>query len=123
MADGDGRRAVSAEPASGRGRGRLTVTEVSGFTGTFLEALDAEKVPPPPLMGYTDWLKYRKGEGLRPTKDRDGVTHETALEARLWRLVMSTLFGEDWQEQLRRQGAPVPPQAAPSAQALQRRQE
>eukprot|EP00435_Cladocopium_sp_Y103_P042487 s1035_g11.t1 len=77
--------------------------EVRMYDRTLLEAIDEGIVPRPPLLTYQEWNAWRAREGQRPSRRRHGdqeITTTTAEEAQLWRKVMATLYGEDWQDQL-----------------------
>ena len=79
------------------------------YDRTLLEAIDEGIVPRPGLLTYQAWNAWRAREGQRPSKRRhgdEGRTTTTAEEAKLWRKVMATLYGPEWQDQLAMAGAP-----------------
>ena len=47
-------------------------------------------------MLWNEWQAWRRSEGLRPTKELDGVTTIARQESALWRRTMETLYGPDW---------------------------
>jgi len=46
-------------------------------------------------MSFPKWQQWRKAEGRRPIKRKDGVGLSTAEEVALWRATMEELYGED----------------------------
>jgi hypothetical protein len=72
--------------------------EVANYEGTIEEAAEKRLFPPPALMEFNSWQKWRKAMGMRPTK-RLGSKRPTTTgqEAVLWRRVMEQYYGEDWQ--------------------------
>jgi len=57
-------------------------------------------VPRPGRLGYHAWNAWRAHEGMRPSRRRHGdpATTTTAEEAELWRIVMRSLYGEEWED-------------------------
>ena len=65
-------------------------SEVSGQPAglTLLRAIGAEIVSVPDAMIFPKWQHWRKHEGPRPTKKKDGITISTADEVKLWKQAM-----------------------------------
>ena len=94
-------------PEAGDGRVREEGTrEVSGTNASLAACIADGSVPTPKLIDWQDWLKWRKGPGMRPRQDRGGPD-STALkqESVLWRPTMQRLYGEDWRALLEEQQA------------------
>eukprot|EP00434_Breviolum_minutum_P043910 symbB.v1.2.039161.t1/scaffold6334.1/size18957/2 len=74
--------------------------EVSGEADgvTLSQCLADGRVPVPDRMSFPKWQQWRKAEGRRPTKRKDGVGLSTAQEVALWRATMEELYGEDTAE-------------------------
>ena len=72
----------------------------TAYDGTLLEAIEAGVVPRPGRLGYHAWNACRAHEGMRPSRRRHGdpATTTTAEEAELWRIVMRSLYGEEWED-------------------------
>ena len=70
--------------------------EVSGEADgvTLAECFADGRVPVPDRMSFPKWQQWRKAEGRRPTKRKDGVGLSTAEEVALWRTTMEALYGE-----------------------------
>ena len=83
---------VAEEAAAGR--------QVSGYTGSFDDAVANGLIPAPHLMGWNTWQQWRKGAGRRPTKAVDGFSTETLSETELWRASMVTYHGAYWRSDL-----------------------
>ena len=64
--------------------------EVSGQPEgiTLIQAIEAETIPLPEPMSFPKWQHWRKHEGRRPTKKKDGIARTTADEVKLWKEVM-----------------------------------
>ena len=64
--------------------------EVSGQPEgiTLIQAIEAENIPLPELMSFPKWQHWRKHEGRRPMKKKDGIACSTADEVKLWKEVM-----------------------------------
>ena len=71
-------------------------TEVAGEAeGVTLAACIADgRVPCPDEMNFPQWQAWRKVEGRRPVKRRDGRGRTTVEEVALWRAIMADLYGE-----------------------------
>ena len=71
--------------------------EVSGEADgvTLSQCLADGRVPVPDRMSFPKWQQWRKAEGRRPTKRKDGVGLSTAQEVALWRATMEELYGKD----------------------------
>ena len=78
----------------------MEVTEVSGFTGTLIKAIEDNIIDAPDLMGFNEFQVWRRDVGRRPTLAKDGVTRTTKEEVALWREVMSFMYGETWTSDL-----------------------
>ena len=96
-------------PAPEAGDGRVLeegTREVSGTNASLAACIADGSVPKPKLLDWQDWLKWRKGPGMRPRRDR-GDPDTTALkqESVLWRSTMQRLYGEDWRALLEEQQA------------------
>ena len=48
--------------------------EVTGWDGTFEEAVDADVIPRPPPLNWNRWQRWRSDEGGGPTIDIDGYS-------------------------------------------------
>ena len=70
--------------------------EVSGEADgvTLAECLADGRVPVPDRMSFPKWQQWRKADGRRPIKRKDGVGLSTAEEVALWRATMEALYGE-----------------------------
>ena len=55
---------------------------------TLLEAIEAEIIPLPDPMTFPKWQHWRKLQGRRSTKKKDGISITTAEEVKLWREAM-----------------------------------
>ena len=64
--------------------------EVSGQPAgiTLIQAVEAEIICVPDPMSFPKWQHWRKHEGCRPTKKKDGIARSTADEVKLWKEVM-----------------------------------
>ena len=64
--------------------------EVSGQPAgtTLIQAIEADIIPVPDPMSFPKWQRWRKHEGCRPTKKKDGIARSTADEVKLWKEVM-----------------------------------
>ena len=64
--------------------------EVSGQPEgiSLIQAIEAENIPLPEPMSFPKWQHWRKHEGRRPTKKKDGIACSTADEVKLWKEVM-----------------------------------
>ncbi|CAL1158724.1 unnamed protein product [Cladocopium goreaui] len=71
----------------------MNLREAEGVT--LLDAIDAGRIPRPAEMTFPRWQAWRRGEGMRPTRRRDGRGLTTAEEVELWREVMRHLYGDD----------------------------
>ena len=84
-AEGEAARPPAAKAAaSGRTRAepRTTTREVTGFDGTFEEAVTAGLVPKPPNLQWGSWMKWRKRFGALPSTEVDGGMILQEAEAR-----------------------------------------
>ena len=68
-------------------------TEVSGEAEgvTLIEAIEAGRIATPGELSFPQWQAWRKGPGMRPTRDGRGIS--TRDEVDLWRRVMEHLYG------------------------------
>ena len=55
---------------------------------TLIEAIEADIIPVPNPMSFPKWQHWRKHEGRRPMKEKDGISISTADEVKLWREAM-----------------------------------
>ena len=71
--------------------------EVSGEADgvTLSQCLADGRVPVSERMNFPKWQQWRKAEGRRPIKRKDGVGLTTAEEVALWRATMEELYGKD----------------------------
>ena len=97
-----------------------TADEVRDSPLSLLAAIDAGLVDAPELWTWTEWMKWRDGAGRRPRTTQ----RISAPEARLRRQTMSSIYGEDWETQVRDYAAsavaprgPASPAASPAAAA------
>ena len=76
--------------------------EVAGAPAetSLLDAIASGLVPEPAPMSFSEWLRWRSGEGRRPVRTRDGRSTTMTQEAQLWRDVISSLHGEERAEEL-----------------------
>ena len=95
----------------------LQKTEVSGVNQTLEDAITAEIVPQPKLMGFNDFQRWRSGVGKRPTTASDGFYPPTQVESILWRRTMERIYGSTWAEYLADQDAEASGAAAASSGA------
>ena len=70
--------------------------QVSGSDKSLLDAIRDGDVARPALMRWQAWLRWRKGEGMRPTAARDGTATSSLQESTLWKAVMNELYGDEW---------------------------
>ena len=61
---------------------------------TLSECIADGRVPRPERMSFPKWQAWRKDEGRRPEKKRDGRGLTTEEEVALWRSIMLELYGE-----------------------------
>ena len=80
------------EPAPRGARSKEVSGEADGVT--LAECLADGRVPVPDRMSFPKWQQWRKAEGKRPTKRKDGVGLSTAEEVALWRATMEALYPE-----------------------------
>ncbi|CAK9017668.1 Pro-Pol polyprotein, partial [Durusdinium trenchii] len=67
---------------------------------TLGECIADGRVPVPEEMSFFKWQAWRKVEGKRPTRRRDGRGTTTVEEVALWRATMADLYGDDRAEGL-----------------------
>ena len=72
---------------------RKCLGEADGVT--LSQCLADGRVPVPDRMSFPKWQQWRKAEGRRPTKRKDGVGLSTGQEVALWRATMEELYGKD----------------------------
>ena len=99
--------ATPVPPEAGDGRVlEEGVREVSGTEASLVACIADGTISQPGLTDWQDWLKWRKGPGMRPRQDR-GDPDSTALkqESVLWRSTMQRLYGADWRGLLEEQQA------------------
>ena len=70
--------------------------EVTRTDITLEQAIETGAVSKPPLMGWNTWLAWRKKVGRRPHHSVDGSGTTPQFEAKLWRVTMASLYGEEW---------------------------
>ena len=75
--------------------------EVTGFDGTYEEAVEMELIERPPPMVWNSWQRYRKLTGSVPTEKEDGPRGklENRAEAALYLRVMKNLYGPTYKDQ------------------------
>ena len=73
----------------------LPADEVAEFGGTVEEAIDAGLFDPPPALTWQRWHIWRSSTGSRPASLRIGTPG--GREATIWRRVMESLHGPEWQ--------------------------
>ena len=74
---------------------------------TLIDAINDGTVPKPPLMDWNAWQSWRSNEGRRPKMKRDHYTMSNSDEVNLWASIMSTLYGNEWQQRLALRDAPL----------------
>ncbi|CAK9002134.1 Retrovirus-related Pol polyprotein from transposon 412 [Includes: Protease [Durusdinium trenchii] len=62
---------------------------------TLGECIADGRAPVPEEMSFFKWPAWRKVEGKRPTRRRDGRGTTTVEEVALWRATMADLYGDD----------------------------
>ena len=72
------------------------VREVTGTDLPFEEAVTQGLVPPPPLMDWNQFQRWRRTDGQRPNRETDGFLRTSRQEAELWKRIMPIYHGEDW---------------------------
>ena len=70
--------------------------QVSGSDKSLLDAIRDGDIGRPALMRWNAWQQWRRGDGMRPTVARDGVTTTSVQESTLWKAVMNELYGDEW---------------------------
>ena len=75
-------------PAPGAGAVGIGEKVVSGYDGTFLEAVRDAVVPQPALMTFNNYQSWRKKDGKRPVKAKDGVSTTQGTESSIWKEAM-----------------------------------
>ena len=98
--EGDEPRAPGAASGGPPASVPLVITEVSGYEGSLMSAIEREFVEKPILMSFNDWISWRKEHGKRPITRRDGVGTQPRQESALWRSTMAALYGENWRTDL-----------------------
>ena len=107
----------------------MPMVEVSGYAGTFLEAIEQEVLPQPPLMEWNEFEVWRRTAGRRPTAKDDGSSTTSAEESKMWNEVMTKYYGADFKEVLKErrekksasvgsEGSGVSSKAAPGSQGV-----
>ena len=89
---------------------------------TLAECLADGRIPIPEKMTFPKWQAWRKAEGRRPVRRRDGRGLTTEEEVALWRATMGELYGareddEDEEEEEQRDGD-TSPELEPAERAL-----
>ena len=64
------------------------VREVTGTDLPFEEAVTQGLVPPPPLMDWNQFQRWRRTDGQRPNRETDGFLRTSRQEAELWKRIM-----------------------------------
>ena len=62
--------------------------EVTGWDGTFEEAVEADIIQRPPPLSWNRWQRWRSDEGGGPTTATDGYSRDTRHEAAIYARVM-----------------------------------
>ena len=75
--------------------------EVTGWDGTFEEAVDADVIPRPPPLNWNRWQRWRSDEGGGPTIDIDGYSRDARHEAIIYARVMRALYGANYRDAAR----------------------
>ena len=75
--------------------------EVTGWDGTFEEAVDADVIPRPPPLNWNRWQRWRSDEGGGPTIDTDGYSRDARHEATIYARVMRALYGPNYRDAAR----------------------
>ena len=106
--EGDASRALgpaaplgAPEPAVRRGP-FADRREVTGWDGTFEEAVDADVIPRPPPLNWNRWQRWRSAGGGGPTTATDGYSRDTRHEAAIYARVMRLWYGPNDKEATRR---------------------
>ena len=86
---GPGGAAADAPP------GATPVREVTGWDGSFEEAVSLSLVDHSRCLRWGEWLRWRKFYGARPTLDVDppGSIPGNKFEAQVWRRIMTAYYG------------------------------
>ena len=66
---------------------------------TLSECIADGRVPVPDKMSFPKWQAWRRREGRRPTRRRDGRGLPTGEEVALWKAIMAEYYGEDDSEE------------------------
>ena len=75
--------------------------EVANFEGTFEEAVTKCVVPVPSVMSFNQWIAWRKGDGMRPTRAHGCArTTKPSEESAIWQRAMKRHYGDDWRQVL-----------------------
>ena len=72
--------------------------EVTGYDGTFEEAVEADLIDKPPPMIWYRWQAYRKLTGSTPTLQEDGWQSNPTVEAKIYRRVMRAYYGPNYRD-------------------------
>ena len=89
---------------------------------TLSECIADGRVPVPDRMSFPKWQAWRKDEGKRPVKKRDGRGVRTADEVALWKATMDELYGmgsddEEGEEEEEGEDGPSTPEPGAAAQS------
>ena len=88
--------AAPLEPLPEEAAGAVAVREVTGFDGTFEEAVTEGLIRSPGVATWNGWQRWRRDEGGRPTVEDDGARPAPREEVALWRRVMAHYHGPEW---------------------------
>ena len=93
---------MSTEGPSAAAADGHPIREVTGFDGTFEEAVTEGLIDKPPPIVWGDWQKYRRITQTRPTPDDDGQPYDNRVEGKLYSRVQSFYYGPNYKARARR---------------------
>ena len=74
----------------------VAARQVTGYDGTFEEAVIEGLIRAPGVATWNGWQRWRREEGGRPTIEDDGARPQPRDEVALWRRAMAHYHGPDW---------------------------
>ena len=72
--------------------------EVTGYDGTYEEAIEAGLVKCPPPMKWNAFQRYRRVTGQAPSQEADGFLLDRADESALHQRIMALFYGPNWRD-------------------------
>ena len=88
---------------------RESTHETCNVLPFLVQAIEEHEIETPELMDLGRWHTWRAGAGGQPKLALDGFTTSLNQEKRLWKQVMSNIYGLGWQKDLRENMSLPPP--------------